>query len=190
MSVDKLDVQQIEDIYRACYQDLTNFLTSKERDLVLVEDLIQDAFIKLHVSLAKGKQIYNPKSWLIRVLHNLWIDHYRKLNTTSYANLDHVPATQGHSAHGPEDCLVGIIANLPKKYKKAVYHVDIKGMKQQSAADKLGLSLPTLKSHVQRGRKLVIKGYVDCCDYEINDQGKLEGETKDWEECKVCSATI
>jgi len=102
-------------------------------------------------------------------------------------NMEGVGLNASESKHKPEDCLLGIISNLPYKYKKAVYLTDVKGVPQTESAKMLGLTLPTFKSHVQRGRKLVTQGYVDCCDYSLDQNGKLRGETKDWEECKVCS---
>jgi RNA polymerase sigma-70 factor (ECF subfamily) len=42
------------------------------------EDLIQDGFLRLFRHLDSGKQVDNPRSWLLRVLHNLRIDEFRK----------------------------------------------------------------------------------------------------------------
>jgi RNA polymerase sigma factor (sigma-70 family) len=46
----------------------------------LAEDLFQDTFIKVIKSLLEGKYKENGKflSWVIRIAHNLIIDHYRK----------------------------------------------------------------------------------------------------------------
>jgi len=50
------------------------------KDQQLAEDIFQDTFIKVIKSLRKGK--YQEKgifaSWVIRIAHNLIIDHYRK----------------------------------------------------------------------------------------------------------------
>jgi len=50
------------------------------RDQQLAEDIFQDTFIKVIKSLRKGK--YQEKgifvSWVIRIAHNLIIDHFRK----------------------------------------------------------------------------------------------------------------
>jgi RNA polymerase sigma factor (sigma-70 family) len=47
----------------------------------LAEDLFQDTFIKVIKSLLDGKYKENGKflSWVIRIAHNLTIDHYRKI---------------------------------------------------------------------------------------------------------------
>lgn len=54
----------------------------------LAEDIFQDTFIKVIRSLKEGKYKDNGKfvSWVIRIAHNLTIDHYRKekqINTFS-----------------------------------------------------------------------------------------------------------
>ena len=58
----------------------------------LAEDIFQDTFIKVIKSLHEGKYKDNGKflSWVIRIAHNLIIDHYRKekqINT--YSNEDY-----------------------------------------------------------------------------------------------------
>lgn len=46
----------------------------------LAEDIFQDTFIKVVQSLKKGKYTDNGKflSWVIRIAHNLIIDHFRR----------------------------------------------------------------------------------------------------------------
>ena len=75
---------------------------------------------------------------------------------------------------------------MPKKYRDPLFLSDIKGIKQKDIAIQLKLPLPTIKSRIQRARKLIVKGYMECCDYKLNEQGYLVGEIKDKEECKVC----
>ncbi len=182
------ETKDTSELYHAYSEDLSRFLRSKSQDQSLIEDIMQDSFIKLHLSLTGGKVIHNPKSWLFRVAQNALVDHHR--TSQKQAQLVSPPTEDAYiedrPAHTPADCLRGIVSTLPFKYKKAVYLVDIKGLRQTDAAQQLQLPLPTLKSHVQRGRKLVAQGYVDCCDYTIREDGTLVGEIKDWEGCKVC----
>ena len=46
----------------------------------LAEDIFQETFIKVIRSLKRGKYIENGKfvSWVLRISHNLIIDHFRK----------------------------------------------------------------------------------------------------------------
>ena len=56
------------------------FIMSKVKDRELTEDIFQDTFIKVVSSLQKGK--YNEEGkflpWMMRIAHNLIIDHFRK----------------------------------------------------------------------------------------------------------------
>lgn len=54
-------------------------------------------------------------------------------------------------------------------------------------ATQLNQTLPTTKSQIKRARKLIAKGFMDCCGFVLNDDGNLVGEIKDREDCKVCS---
>ena len=63
------------------------------RNHQLAEDLFQDTFVKVIKSLQEGKYQDNGRilSWIIRIAHNLIIDHYRRekqLNTYSNGDYD------------------------------------------------------------------------------------------------------
>ena len=59
---------------------LFSFIMSKIKNRDQTEDLFQDTFIKVIDSLQKGK--YNEEGkflpWMMRIAHNLVIDHFRK----------------------------------------------------------------------------------------------------------------
>ena len=63
-------------------QKIYAFILSKIRDRDLAEDVFQDTFIKVINSLQKGR--YNEEGkflpWVMRIAHNLVIDHFRKSN--------------------------------------------------------------------------------------------------------------
>ncbi|RKD88442.1 RNA polymerase sigma factor [Mangrovibacterium diazotrophicum] len=63
------------------------------KNQALAEDIFQDTFIKVIRSLKTGKYTENGKfiSWVLRISHNLIIDHFRKerlLNTVSNEDSD------------------------------------------------------------------------------------------------------
>ena len=57
-----------------------SFIMSKVKNRDIAEDIFQDTFIKVVNSLQKGK--YNEEGkflpWMMRIAHNLVIDHFRK----------------------------------------------------------------------------------------------------------------
>lgn len=63
-------------------QKIFSFIFSKVYDKDLAEDIFQDTFIKVIRTLKRGK--YNEEGkflpWVMRIAHNLVIDHFRKNN--------------------------------------------------------------------------------------------------------------
>lgn len=63
-------------------QRIFSFILSKVHDKDISEDIFQDTFIKVIRTLKRGK--YNEEGkflpWVMRISHNLIIDHFRKSN--------------------------------------------------------------------------------------------------------------
>ena len=63
-------------------QRIFSFIFSKVHDKDISEDIFQDTFIKVIRTLKRGK--YNEEGkflpWVMRISHNLIIDHFRKSN--------------------------------------------------------------------------------------------------------------
>jgi RNA polymerase sigma factor (sigma-70 family) len=63
-------------------QRIFSFIYSKVQDRDITEDVFQDTFIKVIKTLKKGN--YNEEGkflpWVMRIAHNLVIDHFRKNN--------------------------------------------------------------------------------------------------------------
>jgi RNA polymerase sigma factor (sigma-70 family) len=72
--------QSFEVLVKRHKQRVYNFIFSKVLDRDTTEDIFQDTFIKVINTLKKGK--YNEEGkflpWVMRIAHNLVIDHFRK----------------------------------------------------------------------------------------------------------------
>ncbi|MGB0895749.1 MAG: sigma-70 family RNA polymerase sigma factor [Flavobacteriaceae bacterium] len=176
------------ELWRNYHTDVFRFIFSRVKNEQVTHDLTQETFIKAHVNLHKLQDASKVKSWMFAIARNTTLDYFRQNHNTVDVNafdlVDDLPDDGNHSV---KDCLPGIIKNLPKKYRTPLFLSDIKGMKQAQIAEQLHLPLATVKSQIQRARKLIKKGYVDCCDFVENEKGQLVGETKGRSTCKVCS---
>ncbi|WP_415859566.1 sigma-70 family RNA polymerase sigma factor [Aureibaculum sp. 2210JD6-5] len=169
---------------------------SKVIDESIADDLLQEVFIKVHTKISNVKDIDKIKSWIFSVANNTITDYFRATKKNHFsidndiAKLD-IEDNDSHTVefyeHSEHDCLYGIITNLDKKYRDPLFMADIQGYKQQEIAKFLKVPLPTVKSQIQRARKMIAQGFMDCCGYELNDKGKLVGEIKSKEDCKVCN---
>ena len=179
----------IVSIWNNYHQDVERFILSKVNDLYVTDDLTQETFIKAQVNLEQLKDERKLKSWLLTIARNTVNDYFRHNKNTVPLELEEKVIDDAivSDEHRPEDCLPGLIKNLPKKYRYPLFLSDIKGQKQTDIAKELQLPLATVKSQIQRARKMVKQGYIDCCDYKMNEQGHLVGEAKDQEDCTMCS---
>lgn len=80
--------QSIEILIKRHQKKVFTYILLIIKNEQLAEDIFQDTFIKVIHSLKEGKYKDNGRflSWVIRIAHNLIIDHYRKekqLNTMS-----------------------------------------------------------------------------------------------------------
>lgn len=74
---------------QSCFENLINrhknkvysYISLYIRDQALVEDIFQDTFLKVIQSVKAGKYQDNGKfvSWVMRIAHNLIIDHFRRI---------------------------------------------------------------------------------------------------------------
>ncbi|WP_179317536.1 sigma-70 family RNA polymerase sigma factor [Winogradskyella undariae] len=166
--------------------DIRRFILSKVKDVDVADDILQETFIKVHTKLHTLKDEAKLKPWLFSIARYTILDYF-KTNKLAIPvedlEIESEPLPKGHTE---QDCLRGILVNLPKKYRDPLFLSDIKGLKQQEVANQLNLSLPTVKSQIQRARKQIAQGFMDCCGFKMNEDGHLVGEIQDKADCKVC----
>ncbi|MEP3837075.1 MAG: sigma-70 family RNA polymerase sigma factor [Algibacter sp.] len=175
-----------QEIWKLHANHIKYFILSKVKDDTIADDLVQETFIKVHTKLNTLRDENKMKSWLFSIARHTVLDYFKSKKLVYETTDEDFIFEEQKLEHSEIDCLRGIIKSLPKKYRDPLFLCDIKGLKQQLIADQLALPLPTVKSQIQRGRKLIAQGFVDCCDFVINDDGFLVGEIKDKADCKMC----
>lgn len=80
----------------------------------LAEDIFQETFIKVIRSLKKGKYTENGKfiSWVLRISHNLIIDHFRKEKLKGIVSNDSLDIDIFNSQKFSEDTIEDQIVNI------------------------------------------------------------------------------
>ncbi len=124
----------------------------------LAEDIFQDTFIKVVRSLNLGKYTDNGKfiSWVMRIAHNLIIDHYRhQKNMNTFSNdgseVDLFNSSK-LSDDNIEDLIIndqilsdvkGLVDELPEDQKQVVVMRHYMGLSFKEIADQTGVSINT-----------------------------------------------
>ncbi|MCL5098847.1 MAG: RNA polymerase sigma factor [Candidatus Omnitrophica bacterium] len=76
--------ESIERLFVALESPLLNYALRMVRDSALAEDIVQDAFMKLH---AQFGQVREPRRWLYRTVHNLALNQQRQSAKTAPLSL-------------------------------------------------------------------------------------------------------
>jgi RNA polymerase sigma factor (sigma-70 family) len=66
--------ETIEELFAALESPLLNYALRLAGELSVAEDIVQEAFMKLH---AQFEQVREPRHWLYRSVHNLALNHRR-----------------------------------------------------------------------------------------------------------------
>jgi RNA polymerase sigma factor (sigma-70 family) len=74
-SASKSDWKTIEEVFAALESPLLAYARRLLGDVSASEDIVQEAFMKLHIQFANVRM---PQPWLYRTVHNLAVDHQRR----------------------------------------------------------------------------------------------------------------
>ena len=77
------EAETIEELFTALESPLLNYALRLSGELTVAEDIVQEAFMKLH---AQFEQVREPRRWLYRTVHNLALNHRR--DTSKIISLD------------------------------------------------------------------------------------------------------
>ena len=142
----------------------------------LAEDIFQETFIKVIRSLKRGKYIENGKfvSWVLRISHNLIIDHFRKLKLKGTISNDSTEVdifnSQRYSEATVEDQMVNdqilsevkdLIKELPEDQQQVIYMRHYMGLSFKEIADQTDVRINTALGRMRYAlinlRKLIEK---------------------------------
>jgi RNA polymerase sigma-70 factor (ECF subfamily) len=131
-------------------------LIVKNQDLA--EDIFQDTFIKVIRSLKRGKYVENGKfvSWVLRIAHNLIIDHFRKEKLQGTVSNDSSDVdifnSQKFSEQTIEDQMVysqilhevkHLVKELPEDQQQVIYMRHYVGLSFKEIAEQTEVSINT-----------------------------------------------
>tara|TARA_R110000782_G_scaffold100114_2_gene186102 strand:- start:493 stop:1074 length:582 start_codon:yes stop_codon:yes gene_type:complete len=151
------DERAIEALINRHNSRLTGFIYSKVGDRELTEDIFQDTFMKVIRTLKKGA--YNEEGkflpWVMRIAHNLVIDHFRKHNRMPMYNSkesynifslmgdDKLNAEKQLIKEQIDSDLLKMINELPEDQQEVLEMRIYKDMSFKEISDNTGVSINT-----------------------------------------------
>jgi RNA polymerase sigma-70 factor (ECF subfamily) len=128
------------------------------RDKALAEDIFQDTFLKVIQSVKSGKYSDNGKfiSWVMRIAHNLIIDHFRRIKQMNTISNDNYESDLFNSKSFAEDNIEddmikrqiqkdirAMISHLPDDQREVVILRHYAGLSFKEIADITDVSINT-----------------------------------------------
>ncbi|HVC29165.1 MAG TPA: RNA polymerase sigma factor [Gammaproteobacteria bacterium] len=131
------------------------------------EDLVQELLLRLYQKPATWIKLDNPTTWLIRALHNLFVDHWRRTRHTPLHNrhnlswddilnrVDLMDADPEHLAHSEllQRQIHTALGSLPHDQRAILVLHDMEGHTIGELSVLLKLPLGTVKSRLFRARR-------------------------------------
>lgn len=169
-----------EQVARDFRARLLRFIRASVESTADAEDIVQDVLLRMHRSvqtLSTGERL---GAWLFQVARNAIVDHHRARGRRAKVldptfSLD--AAADEVAARPDEDprrferdatrCLDAFVDRLDARYAEALRLVDIDGLTHKAVAARTGLTVPGVKSRVQRARARLKKMLDDCCSFDF-----------------------
>jgi RNA polymerase sigma factor (sigma-70 family) len=165
----------LEILIKRHQQRLYSFIYSKIKDRDLTEDVFQDTFMKVIRTLKKGN--YNEEGkflpWVMRISHNLIIDHFRKTNRMpTFKNTDEfdIFSFLGDGNLNAEKKIIqeqiynnvrDLVKELPEEQKEVLIMRMYKDMSFREISENTGVSINTALGRMRYAlinmRKLIDK---------------------------------
>ncbi len=135
------------------------FARSLTGNYVDADDLVQDTLVRAIVSAASYRPGTNMRAWLFTIMRNrFYNDRVKRIRerpglADCASGVPTAPEGQYWHVRGRE--IEAALLALPQAYREAVMLVLVTGESYQSAAEIMGVDIGTVKSRINRGRRLL-----------------------------------
>jgi RNA polymerase sigma factor (sigma-70 family) len=151
--VSSIASRDFEAFYRREYRRLLALATALCHDRTAAEDLTQDAFVALHRSWSRVRHYSDPAAWVRRVVVNRSVSRWRRLRTEA-SGLVRLGRAEPSIVIDPEtDDVWAAVRGLPRRQAQVIALTYLDDLPIREVARILEIDEPTVKTHLQRGRR-------------------------------------
>ncbi|MCU1387045.1 MAG: putative polymerase subfamily sigma factor [Ilumatobacteraceae bacterium] len=153
-------VASFDDFYRREFAAVLRVAYAITGDNHRAADVAQDAFVAAQKRWRTVSAYERPDLWVRRVAINRALS-WRRRSINEIAALTRLASRR--ESHAPSDALAGDaevwahVARLPRRQASVIALVYVDDLSIDQAADVLGISTPTAKTHLQRARRTLAR---------------------------------
>lgn len=162
-------------IWNTFNSEIYFFILKKVKNKDVANEILQNSFLKIHQNINQLKDSEKVKAWSFQIVRNE-ITNYFNDQSKTFHNVN-FEIFKNPESYMDFCCFDRFISNLPEEYKEVIELVYIKGMKQIEVAELIGISLANVKARIRRAKSLLKINFNECCKFELNEEGKLIGES-------------
>lgn len=162
--------RDIDEAFRCHYKPLCLYAMHYLHDMYLVEDIVQDCFMKLWERMNDEKTVSSVRAYLYMMVRNRCLDILKNDNQIDYnvSPSDLAGFIQDEEAEERsliEARLWTAIDSLPEKCREVFLLSKRDGLKYKEIADKLNISIKTVDNQVSKAIKVLKEGTIKIYNF-------------------------
>jgi len=174
-------------IFNQYHDRLKKFVTITVKNEWIVDDIVQEAFVRAHSKIDTLKDHDKIGSWLFRIAYRKCMDYFRQesrnpqeeivdfrgVNTSDYSSTE-----RKLEQHQMSVCVQNQMLLLPENYRTVIWLFDVLGFTLKEIADILELSVENVKVRLHRARNKFKSILSQKCSFEKDERNVLVCDPK------------
>ncbi|MBT8304768.1 MAG: RNA polymerase sigma factor [Bacteroidia bacterium] len=165
----KNDAKAQSQLYKLFSSKLFSLCLKYSRNHAEAEDNLQDAFITIFNKIGQYKSKGSFEGWIKRVTINTALQRYRSKGVFQIINEEQIEdvVVEVEEDGLTTDYLLGLIQDLPNRYRLVFNLYALDGYSHKEIADMLDISVGTSKSNLARAR-MILKDKIETYKADFN----------------------
>jgi RNA polymerase sigma-70 factor (ECF subfamily) len=143
--------EAFHELYELYKRPLANFFFRLSWNRSLVDDLVQDVFLRLWRAAPNYEPTAKPSTYIFRIAHNLWINEATKKKADALEDADRAeerdPSSDLQRAE-TQKAVQRAIDALPEGERECLVLSEYNGLKYAEIGEILGIPVGTVKSRI------------------------------------------
>jgi RNA polymerase sigma-70 factor, ECF subfamily len=159
-----------EGVWRALASALRAFVARRVPEPGAREVVVQETFAQVQREIGGLREGERLGQWVYQVAKDRVADHHSKHRSSALlfdVAADPPPEDEEQVKRELASWIGPCVDVLPDTYREALLLSELQDLPQQEVAERLGLSLSSAKSRIQRGRQRLLELLEACCEQEL-----------------------
>ncbi|MBJ7879716.1 RNA polymerase sigma factor [Gelidibacter salicanalis] len=167
----KNDAQAQSQIYKLFSSQLFSLCLKYSKNYAEAQDNLQDAFVTIFKKMNQFSHKGSLEGWMKRITINTALQRYRSVGVFNIVNENQIEdvAVEVNDDEVSLDFLLGIIQELPDRYRLVFNLYVLDDYSHKEIADMLDISTGTSKSNLARAR-MILKNKIEHHKTRVNSQ--------------------